>query len=170
MDRRAIRTACVLLLTPLGSCDRGGGATAGAGAAAASPVVEKLEAHFAGAQPPKRRFVMARIQCAPGDYKLPAEAAPVVAEVGRVLAAHPDAIVRLESFAKESGTDADEHLAAKRAHYVGKALEKAGVRKRHIFAVSWSAIASADAAALGPLENGRTDLVIYTKAGFETPT
>ena len=168
MARRAGIIMAGMLLASLGACDSGSGATT---EAAESPVAAELEAHFAkNPQPRERRFIVTRIEYAPGEYKLPREAEPVLTEVGRVIAAHPGAVVRLESYAKESGTDADLHLAAKRALYAGKALEQAGVPKRHVFAVSWDPVSSSDAAALGPLENGRTDVVLYTKEAFETPT
>ena len=170
MSRFVIVSGCVLMLTGLAACGPAGGAPAAEAAQSANPAIQQLEAHFASAQPPERRIVLTTIGYEPGEYALPKEAAPLMAEVGRILAAHPDAIVRLESYAKESGTDADLHLAAKRALYVGKALEKAGAPKKHLFPVSWDPISSSDAQMLGPLVNGRTDLVIYTKAGFERPS
>ena len=90
MNRGAVFSACALMLTAVAACDSRGGSPA-TEAAAADPVVQQLEAHFAGSEPPKRRFVLTRIAYAPGEYELPPNAAPLMAKVGRVLAAHPEA-------------------------------------------------------------------------------
>ena len=162
--------ACALLTIPLAACDSQG---ASASASASAPVlqteiVEKIQGHFASTQPPKKRFVLGRLEYAAGEHALPDAARPVIAEVGAILAAHPDSIVRGESFATESGTDADQHLAARRAHQVEKALMEAGVARLRVFSSASGTVTPADARALGPAENGRTDLIVYTKKGFET--
>ena len=162
--------ACALLTISLAACDSQGSSASASAPALQTEIVEKIQGHFASSQPPKKRFVLGRLEYAAGEHALPDAARPVIAEVGAILAAHPDSIVRVESYATESGTNADQHLAARRAHQVEKALTEAGVARLRVFSSASGEVTAPDARALGPVENGRTDLIVYTKKGFETPS
>lgn len=162
--------ACAVLLAPLTACDGGKGSASESGPEFRTQIVEQIRAHFASTQPPKRRFLIGRLEYAAGEHDLPRAARPVIREIGAILAAHPESVVRVESFAIETGTSADEHLAARRAHQVAKVLEETGMIRHHILSASSDPISSADAPALGPVENGRTDIIVYTKKGFEAPS
>ena len=147
----------------LGGCD--GSATAEAPAAQEVVTLNpRMEAYLAGSDPQPRRFLLGRFTYAPGEDALPAEAGPTVTALATALKAHPMDMVRVESYALEGGGGADEHLAAKRAHYFMKALEAAGVEKRRVLGTAGRPLPGSepiDPEALAAATNGRTDVIFY---------
>jgi len=104
-------------------------------APSASPSVRRLFAALHGDSSLPARWTIEEISFAPGESAMPPGARSVVAELVPVLAAHPEARIRLEGAGDTSaGTDAELELARRRAIAMRRDLIGAGISPELIVA------------------------------------
>lgn len=126
----------------------------------------QLQQFLASNEPAPRRFTFDRLNFATGSADLPADAQTTVAALSQILAAYPNAAVRIEGYADARGSEgSNAQLGAGRAEAVAMALIKSGIPAGRVTAASGGETNPVDtnATAQGQAENRRTDLVVTAK-------
>ena len=125
-----------------------------------------LQAFLASSAPAPRTFTFEKLNFDTASSTLRADDQPTLAALAQILAAYPNAVVKLVGYADARGTGAaNEKLGADRAAAVARSLAGAGIATSRITTASGgdnNPVAS-NATANGQFENRRTELVVTTK-------
>lgn len=125
-----------------------------------------LQRYLASTEATPRRFTFDRLNFATASAELPGDASTTVNALGQIMAAYPNARVRIEGYADARGTDpANVQLGAQRAEAVARALIAQGVAASRVETATGGETnpVESNATAPGRAENRRTDLVVLAK-------
>jgi outer membrane protein OmpA-like peptidoglycan-associated protein len=126
----------------------------------------QLQQYLASPEPAPRRFTFDNLNFATGSAELPADAQATVSALSQILAAYPNARVRVEGYADARGSEqSNAQLGARRAEAVAQALIGQGLAAGRVTAATGGETNPVDnnATAQGQAENRRTDLVVTAK-------
>lgn len=114
----------------LTEADRALSGAAAAGVADIGRVRSEVQTYMASAQPAPRSFIFQNVEFEPGSAEIRDEYRGALADLGRTLAAHPQA--RLRVIGHGDGGDQDATLALRRAEAIAAALIANGVNSMAI--------------------------------------
>jgi outer membrane protein OmpA-like peptidoglycan-associated protein len=126
----------------------------------------QLQQFLASSEAAPRRFTFDRLNFATGSAALPSDAQATVTALGQILAAYPNAVVRVEGYADARGSEqSNAELGAQRAEAVARALIAQGLAANRVTAATGGETnpVETNATAQGQAENRRTDLVVTAK-------
>ncbi len=126
----------------------------------------ELQRYLAGRDPAGRTLPFDRLNFDTGSAVIRTADRPTVDVLARILAAYPNARVRVVGYADARGSAAaNADLGQQRAEAVAAALATAGIPRARVEAVSGgeAAPAATNATAPGQAENRRTELVVVAK-------
>jgi outer membrane protein OmpA-like peptidoglycan-associated protein len=120
-----------------------------------------LAQYMASTEAQGRRFTFDNLHFDTASANLQAGADDTIKQLAQILAAYPNATVRVEGFTDERGDAAgNKQLSEERAATVAKALIAAGVASAR---VSSAALGETNSGGQSMANNRRTDLVVLTK-------
>ncbi len=125
-----------------------------------------LQAFLASTAPAPRTFTFDQLNFDTAKSDIRSDDQPTLSALSQILAAYPNAVVRLVGYADARGTDAaNVKLGADRAASVAKALSDAGIDAKRITTASGgdSNPVATNATAGGQFQNRRTELVVTSK-------
>ena len=125
-----------------------------------------LQRFLASADPAPRTFTFEKLNFDTDASAIRADDQPTLSALAQILAAYPNAKVKLTGYADARGTEpANQKLGADRAASVGKALTDAGVASDRVATASGgdSNPVATNATAPGQFKNRRTELTVTAK-------
>jgi outer membrane protein OmpA-like peptidoglycan-associated protein len=126
----------------------------------------ELQAFLASGAAAPRTFTFDKLNFDTASATIRADDQPTLSALSQILAAYPNAVVRLVGYADARGSDAaNAKLGADRAGAVAKALTATGIDAKRISTASGgdaNPVAS-NATAGGQFQNRRTELVVTSK-------
>jgi outer membrane protein OmpA-like peptidoglycan-associated protein len=125
-----------------------------------------LQRYLASPDPAPRSFTFDRLNFDTGSAEIRAQDRPTIDALRQILAAYPDARVRIVGYTDARGdAGANDDLGARRARAVAQALTGEGVVAARIESATGGETNPADtnATAQGQFDNRRTELVVLAK-------
>jgi outer membrane protein OmpA-like peptidoglycan-associated protein len=125
-----------------------------------------LQRYLASPDPAPRSFTFDRLNFDTGSAEIRAQDRPTIDALRQILAAYPDARVRIVGYTDARGdAGANADLGARRARAVAQALTGEGVVDARIESATGGETNPADtnATAQGQFDNRRTELVVLAK-------